>query len=134
MSQTRTILFSLIVITSCVSQPDSDPGLLLNKGQKIASGDFELVLIVPGARWVEATWEDPYDGNASFHVERRRLDEDFLRIGSVPVGEIQFADHTVEPDTDYTYRVIAQKPGSETLVSDRVLVHTPIEDMAGTAP
>ncbi|MCZ6673965.1 MAG: fibronectin type III domain-containing protein [Verrucomicrobia bacterium] len=74
---------------------------------------------------IELTWNDVSSVETSYRVERKSGEADFEVIGTIGANSVLYSDAVAEPNTTYTYRVIAVQGEVESLPSNLVNVTTP---------
>lgn len=84
-----------------------------------------LALVETNPFSIEIDWNDVSDDEIGFVIERKSDPESsFSIIDTVTTDVTSFADTTVSPETDYTYRVISDN-GFKSAPSNELMVTTP---------
>lgn len=104
-------------------------GVLFITAEPIAA-PTELMAFAPDFETVELNWVDNSENEAGFKIERKVGDstsvEPFAVIDSVITDITVYVDATVEPQTEYTYRVFAFNADTVSAYSNMSEVSTPI--------
>ncbi|GJQ63180.1 MAG: hypothetical protein SCALA702_22330 [Melioribacteraceae bacterium] len=104
-------------------------GMLSVVAEPIAA-PTELMAFAPDFETVELNWVDNSDNETGFKIERKTGDstsvEPFAVIDSVIADISVYQDTTVEPLTEYTYRVFAYNSDTVSAYSNLSEVSTPI--------
>ncbi len=75
---------------------------------------------------VRLKWEDPLTGESAFRIERRIGTGPWSDLGSVGANTVTHVDLTVQPGTQYSYRVRARIGTQHTIFSNLASVFTAI--------
>jgi len=74
---------------------------------------------------VELQWNDNSTNEEGFIIERKTGTEDFAQVGTVNMNIESYTDVTVQPGTNYTYRILAYNASGNSAGSNEVNVTTP---------
>ncbi|MFN3648336.1 MAG: fibronectin type III domain-containing protein [Armatimonadota bacterium] len=86
------------------------------------------------SRRVQVSWTDASNNETGFKIERKSGTGDFAEVGTAAANATSFLDQTVQPGTQYTYRVRSANAAGSSDPSGEATVTTPSQSGKLLAP
>lgn len=103
-------------------------------GSKVPPGaPSNLVATVVSYSQIDLTWQDNSPDETGFYIYRKTTDS-YSNIANIEANATFFNDTGLSPGTTYSYKVTAYNNGGESESSNEVIIATPGEPTAPSAP